>query len=115
MDEHGLVKKARIEPQDDVLSGGGLRQSSVLIPQRLKNTLFVQAACGGFFQKGRSGIEDMFIRPSGVPGTLIHNVVPNKHFTGKPGHCHASPCAVTTCDVKCVLHFFFCRQFTSWV
>jgi hypothetical protein len=49
--EHGLIEKTCIKPEDNMLVGGRVPQLAVLVVQRLQHALFVQSACGGFFNK----------------------------------------------------------------
>lgn len=70
MCEHGMVKEACIEPQDDRLIGCRFRQLSVLTVQCFENTFLAQSACGRFFQKRRA-VSESILRPPGIPGAII--------------------------------------------
>jgi hypothetical protein len=106
MGKHGLIKKARIEPQNDTLMRCCFRQSLVLIMQCFQNAIPIQTACGGLLQKQRTSAESIFIRPTWLPGAIIKNVMPDKYFPRKTGLCQTSACDVAARDVKYLAHLF---------
>ena len=104
MGQHGLIKQTRIEPQNDMRMGCGLRQSLVLMAQCFQDAVPVQTACGECLQKQGTRTERIVTWPTRLPGAIIENVMPHEHFSGKTRLGQTLAGNIAAGDMKYLFH-----------